>query len=118
MLRIIKAFCLALLAAAVCSAISARAWDGSVNPPRRGEGTGAISGYTVSQLHYRLAEDPALLEAVSFVLDGPAGQALVSFSPGQGPAFPCRQVGATRWECPLQGVVVHEVTEIDVTAGN
>jgi hypothetical protein len=118
MLRIIKAFCLALLAAVVCCAVSARAWDGSVSPPRRGEGMGAISGYTVSQLHYRLAEDPALLEAVSFVLDGPAGQALVSFSPGQGPAFPCRQAAALHWECPLEGVAVREVTEIYLSAGN
>jgi hypothetical protein len=118
MFRIIKALCLALLAAAVLYAVGARASDRSGIPPRRGEGTGAISGYTVSQLEFLLAGDPALLEAVSFQLDGPAQQAVVSFGPNQGPAFPCRQVAALRWECALQGVAVREVAEIDVMAGN
>jgi hypothetical protein len=46
--------------------------------PTAGEGASAISGWTVTNVNYRLAEDPSKIAAVEFDLDSPADVVQVS----------------------------------------
>lgn len=71
-----------------------------------GEGTGDISGYLVTDIHYDLDENnPGLLHAVSLNVIGADGQTrptTVSVTLGTGqPASTCWATVGDEWTCPL-----------------
>jgi len=71
-----------------------------------GEGAGSISGYVVSDIHYRLDEaNPGLIRAVSFDVLGGDGQTQpttvgVTLGSGQ-PTSTCWATDGDRWTCPV-----------------
>ena len=71
-----------------------------------GEGAGSISGYVVSDIHYRLDEaNPGLIRAVSFDVVGGDGQTQpatvgVTLGPGQ-PTSACWATDGDQWTCPV-----------------
>lgn len=118
MLKYIKAFSIIVFVVAVCYAVMAQASSGAGRAPLRGEVTGGISGYTVSNLRYQLGEDPALVDAVAFNLDGPANQVLVSFDSPADHSFDCVNTSGSHWVCALDGIKTSEVNEIHLIASD
>ncbi|MFZ5885114.1 MAG: hypothetical protein ACOYYI_15185 [Chloroflexota bacterium] len=70
-----------------------------------GEGANAISGWAISNVHYRLAENPSRLSAVEFDLDQPADLVKVSFDGGGSEYFPCVNVSERHWVCDVRAQV-------------
>ena len=70
--------------------------------PAGGEGAGPISGWTVSGIHYVLAEDSSLLAAVEFDLDQQARTVRVGFSSREPLFFECVNPTARHWVCDLE----------------
>ncbi len=64
-----------------------------------GEGVNTISGWVVSNVSYRLSENSALISAVEFDLDNPAGTVKASVNPSSGAYFTCINTNATHWVC-------------------
>ena len=59
-----------LVAGAIIAAVGAFTASNTVPPSKAGAGSGAISGYTVSSVHYTLgATDPTQIASVGFNLD-------------------------------------------------
>ncbi len=102
----------------------------TVNPSHAGDGSGAISGYTVSKVHYTMDTiNPANVSGVSFELDQPANTAQVRFGTGAGPftwsgTYSCNPVTAapdTQWTCPVNvndHITVASITQLDVAAAD
>ncbi len=68
-----------------------------------GDGSGAVSGYTVSNIHYVLAANPANIASVTFTLDSAATDVRVSFD---GTTFhSCTVTGGTSCSCAVTGTV-------------
>ena len=114
--KMIQSILLILLVVVTSLSFSGQASAETRGYPRRGEGAGLVSGYTVSGIHYQLAEDPSLIRAVEFDLDGPASQALVSFDAGPKGSFSCFNTGGYHWVCELENVKTEEITKINISA--
>ena len=117
MIRTLKPliFMAVLLFVAVYS-VSAQASSDTWEAPKRGEGAAAISGYTITNLQFQLAQDTALLDGVEFDLDAPADQVQVSFDPSPGRSFSCRNQAGNHWVCELGQVQLREVEGIHISA--
>lgn len=70
-----------------------------------GEGANVISGWVISNVHYRLAENPARLSAVEFDLDQPAGLVKVGFEEGGAEFFDCVNTHGLHWVCDVRAEV-------------
>ena len=108
-------FMAAILFVAVYS-VSAQASSDTWEAPKRGEGAATISGYTITNLHVQLGQDPGLLGGVEFDLDAPADQVGVSFDPSPGRTFSCRNEAGNHWVCELDQVQLREVEGIQISA--
>ena len=117
MTRILKPmiFLTLLLFVAVYS-VSAQASYDTWEAPLRGEGAAVISGYTITNLQFKLAQDPGLLDGVEFDLDAPADQVQVSFDSAPGRTFSCENEDGTHWVCVLDQVFIREVEGIHISA--
>jgi hypothetical protein len=84
----------------------------------QGDGAGAISGYTVSNVHYTLgANDPTRVTTVSFSLAGADEPASVKAALG-GDWLACASAAtAHNWSCAVPGgMAVASVTDLRVVA--
>jgi hypothetical protein len=84
--------------------------------PNRGEGAAGISGYVVSNLHFRLAEDPSYLNAVELDLDSPASQVVIEFDTASKQSFTCHNVDRQHWICEVENVEIAEINLIQVVS--
>lgn len=64
-----------------------------------GEGTSPISGWTISNVHYQLGQDPSMISAVEFDLDSSAAQVQVSINSSDVAFYSCENVSGTHWLC-------------------
>ncbi len=68
-----------------------------------GDGTGAITGYTVSNIAYQLDSlNPANIESVSFDLNGPAGTVKAKLVAASGTFTDCTNTGGNSWSCNVE----------------
>ena len=67
--RSIKVFVIAIVAFAFASVATAYAAANTVPVSMAGDGSGAISGYTVSAIHYVLNSTPTTIDSVTFTLN-------------------------------------------------
>jgi hypothetical protein len=75
-------------------------------PPRSGSGTGAISGFAVSNVHYELdATNPTAYSAVTFDLDGTAGDVRAKVLGTATTFSTCSVTAGTSWTCPITNTV-------------
>jgi hypothetical protein len=75
-------------------------------PPKSGSGTGAISGFAVSNVHYELGSiNPTAYDAVSFDLDGTAGDVRVKVLSAATTFSTCSVTTGTSWTCPITNTV-------------
>jgi hypothetical protein len=116
--RFIPAIMLVLILAAAAFAFAAA---NVVPETGAGDGSGTISGYTVSNIHYNLnAGNPANIDSVQFTLAPTAGaQAPTSVRVqlnGAGSWYTCNLAAGT-WTCPLgAGFTVLSATNLRVVA--
>ena len=116
MVKILKSILITLVVVLVSSAFLGQASAEAMAIPVRGEGVGEISGYTITNLHYRLAEDPSMVSGVDFDLDGPASEVLISFDSPLKVGFRCSNPDGYHWVCELDAVKTGEVTKINISA--
>jgi len=90
----------AALLAAVCVAVGAYAFTNSNTVPgtNAGSGSGAISGYTISNVQYTLNSDPTKMDAVTLTLDKAAGTVKVQVVTG-GSWYSCTNPTGNDWSC-------------------
>lgn len=81
-----------------------------------GEGSGAISGYTVSNIVYTYdTANPSNVTDVDFDLNAAASSVDASLTAG-GALQGCTNTGGTSWNCPITGVTVTAATSLRVVA--
>lgn len=117
-----------LLAVAIVAALAVAAFgfaaSNSVPGSRAGDGSGTVSGYTVSNIDYNLnTSNPADIDSVSFTLDASAGDvyaALVdSANTILGWSQACTNLGGNNWTCDFSpDVPVLPVTSLRVVAAD
>src|SRR5262245_55789610 len=116
--RILASFALLLILSAVAYGFAAA---NTVPVSGAGDGAGAITGYTISNVKYTLnATTPAKIDSVSFTVT-PGGAAaaptvvkakLVSTST----AYSTCSLGGTTWTCNVTGVTAAQADELRVIA--
>lgn len=86
-----------------------------------GDGAGAVSGFTVSDVDYVLGDDPSALDAVAFTLDPAAAGAeiQVRLLSDAGAWYPCSTDGAAvRCDTSSPPVALAEIDELRVVAAD
>src|SRR5829696_2902899 len=82
-----------------------------------GEGTGAISGWTTSNINYQLSGDPSVVKSVSFDLDGSASTVSVKLNSNSTTYANCINVTSNHWQCDFaSGVNLSSMDEFHVIA--
>jgi hypothetical protein len=68
--RALRIFLIVIVVFAFATVAYASAAANTVNPSKAGDGSGAVSGYTVSAVHYNLnATNPSNIDSVTFTLN-------------------------------------------------
>jgi hypothetical protein len=115
MRNLVKLFAFLLFLGAVLFPVSAFASSNS-GAEISGEGTAPISGWTVSNIHYQLSDNPSFVAGVAFDLDSPAGRVSVKLVSSETEFSNCTNPGGNHWECRVQGVGVASMDEFRVIA--
>jgi len=91
---------IAALIAAICVAAGAYAFTASNTVPgsSAGAGSGAITGYAVSNVAYTLGTVPTNMDAVTFTLDKAAGTVKAQVQTG-GSWYTCSNTSGNNWSC-------------------
>lgn len=111
-----------LLALFVIVVISVAAYafaaSNTVPATKAGDGTGAVSGYTVTSVAYTLnASDPSTLDQVSFDLGAAATQVKAQLV-ASGTWYTCTLDTGTVWECDTTGLTVSTINQLRVVAAS
>lgn len=115
MRNLVKLFAFLLFLGAVLFPVSAFASSNS-GAESSGEGAAQISGWTVSNIHYQLSDNPAVVAGVAFDLDSPAARVSVKLVSSETEFYQCTNPAAYHWECSVQGVGVASLDEFRVIA--
>ncbi|MCO5201735.1 MAG: hypothetical protein M9925_08565 [Chloroflexi bacterium] len=111
---------LAVLAVFAIVAVSALGFaaNNTVPASKAGDGVGAITGYTVSNIHYELdSSNPAEIDEVHFSLDAAANTVRVAVNGTNSSS--CTNTIANDWECLMpSGVGVNAANELRVVAAD
>jgi len=114
--RSIKFFIIVIVAFAFASVATAYAASNIVPPSRAGDGSGAISGYTVSAIHYVLNGTPTTIDSVTFTLNSApvAGSTIKIRLVAAGPTwYNCTNAG-TAVTCTTTGASVSTADNMEV----
>ena len=86
-------------------------------PNASGEGVGAISGWSVSEIKYQWSDDSSLISGVSFDLDGAAGTVSVKLNSSSMAYTNCTNTNGYHWQCDfLAGISLVSLDELRVIA--
>lgn len=97
--RVFKVFLVAIVAFVFASVTNAYAAANTVPTSKAGDGAGAVSGYTVTNVHYELnASNPANIDYVSFTLSAAATTVKIKLVAAGSTYYSCALVAGT-WEC-------------------
>ena len=119
MSRTFKLFLILLVVVVIAVSAYAFAAANTVPTSKAGEGSGAVSGYTVSSIHYDLnATDPTTLDDVTFTLDAAATTVQVKLVSTGSTWYSCTNLGTNNWKCVTAGATVNSVDNLDVVASN
>ncbi len=82
-----------------------------------GEGASPIGGWTASNVHYQLAENPSFVKSVSFDLDGSANRVSVKLNSNNAAYANCININVYHWQCEFSaGVHISDMNEFHVIA--
>lgn len=116
MTRFLRIQAAALLFAGISFTVYAFASSGTNLSAGGGEGVGAISGWTVSNVHYRL-DGSAALSAVEFDLDKSAEVVKISLDSSNVIYFDCLKAQGLHWVCDINlPVGISSMNELRVIA--
>ena len=95
---------LVLLAAAALSLFTFAFTAANIVPgSKAGDGAGAITGYTVTNVQYTLdATNPGNIESVAFTLDAVAGTVKAKLIAASGTYTDCTNTGGNNWSCNIE----------------
>ncbi|MBI3151795.1 MAG: hypothetical protein HYZ21_06660 [Chloroflexi bacterium] len=105
----------------VVLSVSAYAFAAANTVPatKAGDGTGAVSGYTVTSVVYTLnGTDPTTLDEVSFDLGAAATQVKVQLVATTGSWYACTLDTGTVWQCDTTGLTVSSINQLRVVAAS
>lgn len=109
-----------VLVAAAALALATYAFTAAniVPASKAGDGAGAITGYTVSNIAYQLdGTVPSNIESVSFDLDAVAGTVKAKLVAASGTYTNCTNTGGNSWSCNVEpDPTVLSVDELRVIA--
>lgn len=115
--RTIKLFIIGILAFVFATVITAFAASNSVPDAKAGDGSGTISGYTVSNVVYNLnAGDPSQIDSVQFDLDDTASTVEITLVNGSSTFYSCTNTSGNTWLCTTAGATVSPADELRVVA--
>jgi hypothetical protein len=118
MKRALKFFVLGLIVLSLATIAFAYAATNNVPSGYYGDGSGAISGYTVSNIVYTPdANDPVNIATVAFSLNAAATTVQVRLTTG-GALFACTNTAGNDWSCAIGTVTVQGATKLEVIASN
>ena len=94
-----------VIAAAAVLAFAAYAFTAANTVPASsaGDGSGVISGYTVSSIAYQLEGNPSFIDSVSFTLSAVAGTVHVKLVNASATFTACANTGGNNWSCNFAG---------------
>lgn len=103
---------------AISAAAYAFAASNTVPDTKAGDGSGAVSGYTVTGVVYTLnGTNPSTLDSVSFDLGAAATQVQVQLV-AAGSWYTCALDTGTVWECDTTGLTVSTIDQLRVVAAS
>ena len=119
MLRNLKV--LSIVAVVIVLAVSTYAFAAANTVPttKAGDGSGVISGYTVSNVVYNLnATDPSALDSVDLSLSAAATQVQIKLVAAGTTWYDCTVVSGNDWTCDTSGATVASMDELKVVAAS
>ena len=106
-----------VVAGVLATATYAFTASNTVPASRAGDGSGAISGYTVSGVAYTLnATYPSNLDSVAFTLDAAASVAKIKLVAAGSTWYSCTNPSANNWTCSTTGAAVAPADQLQVVA--
>ena len=106
-----------VVAGVLATATYAFTASNTVPASRAGDGSGAISGYTVSNVAYTLnATNPSNLDSVAFTLDAAASVAKIKLVAAGSTWYSCTNPSANNWTCSTTGAAVAPADQLQVVA--
>ena len=122
MLRNFKVLFVVIVVIILSAATYAFAAANTVPDTKAGDGTGTVSGYTVTDVVYTLnATTPTTLDSVSFDLGAAAatGKVKAQLVATTGTWYTCTQVGVTTvWTCDTSGLTASSIDQLRVVAAS
>ncbi len=122
MLRNFKVLFVVIVVVILSVAAYAFAAANTVPATKAGDGTGAVSGYTVTSVVYTLnATTPTTLDSVEFDLGAAAatGKVKAQLVATTGTWYTCTQVGVTTvWTCDTTGLTASSIDQLRVVAAS
>ena len=117
MLRNLKVLSVILVVIVLAASAYAFAAANTVPATKAGSGSGAISGYTVSNVIYNLnTSDPSLLDSVDLTLDAAAVNVQIKLVNAGSTWYDCSVVSGNDWTCdttsPAQTVAAMDELEV------
>lgn len=118
MLKNLKILLVLFVVIAISAAAYAFSESNTVPDTKAGDGTGAVSGYTVTSVAYTLnAANPSTLDSVAFDLGAAAAQVQVQLV-SAGSWYTCSLDTGTVWECDTTGLTVSSINQLRVVASS
>ncbi len=91
----------------------------TVPATKAGDGSGAVSGYTITSVEYTLnGTDPSTLDSVSFDVGAAAAQVEVQLVATTGSWYSCTLGTGTVWSCTTTGLDVSTIDQLRVVAAS
>jgi len=115
----LKNFVLVVPVLILAASMYAFAAANTVPTSKAGDGAGAVSGYTVSNITYFTEDgdsDPATLDRIDFDLDAAANTTKVKPDQSSSTWFGCTNPSGTSWSCTITSTNTADVDEIRVVA--
>jgi hypothetical protein len=117
--RFIKIFVIVLIAFVFATVATAFAASNTVPTSAAGDGAGAVSGYTVTNLQYNLnAANPANIDSVTFTLNASASTVRIKLVAAGSTYYNCTNTSGNNWSCTTTGATVAPADELRVIAAN
>ena len=118
MLRSLKVLFVLFIIVVISVATYAFADANTVPDTKAGDGSGTVSGYTVTSVVYNLnVTNPATLDSVAFDLGAAAAQVQVQLVTA-GTWYECTPDTGTVWECDTTGLTVATINQLRVVAAS
>jgi hypothetical protein len=122
MLKNLKVLLVVFVIVAISASAYAFAAANTVPATKAGDGTGTVSGYTITNVVYTLnGTDPSTLDSVEFDLGAAAatGKVKAQLVATTGTWYNCTQVGVTTvWTCSTTGLTASSVNQLRVVASS